>query len=151
MFYDRYAKGEAQPTYSLHSPILSTPGLASDMHCTTVLGRQCVSISTEHQSALVVPANPSLAWPPAGTSAGPSLAAFLEVGHRTFQSTPSTSNDSKLSTMKQRHTYLLPEVSGVDPEDIYLSDSTLQFAKAGQAAEEWRLTLGWEFLPDEVG
>ncbi len=55
-----------------------------------------------------------------------------------------------LSSMKQRLTYLLPAGTGITPSDIKVVDDTFSFAKADQASEEWRVTLGWDELPDEV-
>lgn len=53
--------------------------------------------------------------------------------------------------MKQRLTYFLPEGSGIDPSDIKISEDSLNFTKAAQASEEWRLTRGPGELPEEVG
>jgi hypothetical protein len=53
--------------------------------------------------------------------------------------------------MKQRITYFLPEGNRVDSADIEVKDDSLNFTKAREAAEEWRLTLGLQDLPDEVG
>ena len=52
--------------------------------------------------------------------------------------------------MKQRVTYLLPESHGVDYADIKVGANGLDFLRADKAAEEWRLTLGLNDLPDEV-
>jgi hypothetical protein len=52
--------------------------------------------------------------------------------------------------MKQRITYLLPKGNRVEAEDISTSSDSLTFSKADQAAEEWRMTLGWHELPLEV-
>ena len=52
--------------------------------------------------------------------------------------------------MKQRITYFLPEGNRVDPADITVENDSLNFTKAHEAAEEWRLTLGLQDLPDEV-
>lgn len=52
--------------------------------------------------------------------------------------------------MKQRITYFLPEGKRVDPEDVHVGSDTLNFTKAHEAAEEWRLTLSLHDLPDEV-
>ncbi|KAK3048896.1 protease B nonderepressible form [Extremus antarcticus] len=49
--------------------------------------------------------------------------------------------------MKQRITYLLPEGHRADAEDIEIDSDSLKYTKAGQAAEEWRITLGWDELP----
>jgi hypothetical protein len=53
--------------------------------------------------------------------------------------------------MKQRITYFLPEGNRVDPADIQVEHDSLNFTKAHEAAEEWRLTIGLPDLPDEVG
>lgn len=52
--------------------------------------------------------------------------------------------------MKQRITYFLPEGKRVDSKDIDVGKDTLNFARAHEAAEEWRLTLSLNELPDEV-
>ena len=52
--------------------------------------------------------------------------------------------------MKQRITYMLPEGTGIDPADISVGSSNLSYTKAAQAAEEWRVTLDLDELPDEV-
>lgn len=52
--------------------------------------------------------------------------------------------------MKQRITYVLPEGIDLSPADIEVDAESLNFTKADQAAEEWRLTLGFGDLPDEV-
>ena len=52
--------------------------------------------------------------------------------------------------MKQRITYFLPEGKRVDPADIHVENDSLNFTKAHEAAEEWRLTLSLDDLPDEV-
>lgn len=53
-------------------------------------------------------------------------------------------------TMKQRITYLLPQGSDLSVSDLQLENDSLRFAKAHQAAEEWRFTLGMDDLPIEV-
>ena len=53
--------------------------------------------------------------------------------------------------MRQRITYILPEGSNVHRADLKVSNDSLNFTKAGEAAEEWRLTLGLDDLPEEVG
>lgn len=52
--------------------------------------------------------------------------------------------------MKQRITYLLPEGTGIGPADINVGNDSLDFTHAGEAGEEWRLTLGLNDLPEEV-
>lgn len=52
--------------------------------------------------------------------------------------------------MKQRLTYLLPANSNLVPSDLSVKADRLDFAKAPQAHEEWRVTLGLHELPDEV-
>ena len=52
--------------------------------------------------------------------------------------------------MKQRLTYLLPEGSGISPTDIQISGERVNFTKADQASEQWRITLGLHELPEEV-
>ena len=52
--------------------------------------------------------------------------------------------------MKQRITYLLPDGSGLDPADIKVQNDSLEFTRTAEAAEEWRLTLGFNDLPEEV-
>ncbi|KAK5167330.1 protease B nonderepressible form [Saxophila tyrrhenica] len=52
--------------------------------------------------------------------------------------------------MKQRITYLLPEGHRVNASDILVQDDSLSFADASKAAEEWRLTLGLDELPEEI-
>ena len=53
--------------------------------------------------------------------------------------------------MKQRLTYLLPAGSELAPSDIEIVDDSVDFKKADQASEEWRLTLELPELPEEVG
>ena len=57
---------------------------------------------------------------------------------------------TKLDDMKQRITYFLPEGKRVDPADIRVENDSLNFTKTHEAAEEWRLTLSLDDLPDEV-
>lgn len=52
--------------------------------------------------------------------------------------------------MRQRITYLLPHGSGVNPADIKVTDNELTFARADDAAEERRITVGLSELPKEV-
>lgn len=52
--------------------------------------------------------------------------------------------------MKQRITYILPQGTGIDPADIEVKNDGLKFRKAGDAAEESRLTLGLDDIPAEV-
>ena len=52
--------------------------------------------------------------------------------------------------MKQRITYLLPEGSVIDPDDIRVKNDTISFANAKDAAVEKRVTVGLSELPDEV-
>lgn len=57
----------------------------------------------------------------------------------------------RICNMKQRTTYLLPEGHRADAEDIEIDSDSLKYTKAGQAAEEWRITLAWDELPSSVG
>lgn len=52
--------------------------------------------------------------------------------------------------MKQRITYLLPPGSNLQDFDIAVTPDNLIFAKAQNAVEEWKFTLGVEELPGEV-
>ncbi|UJO19522.1 uncharacterized protein CLAFUR5_06657 [Fulvia fulva] len=52
--------------------------------------------------------------------------------------------------MRQRITYLLPNGTGVDPADITVSDTELKYAQARDAAEERRITIGYDELPKEI-
>ena len=52
--------------------------------------------------------------------------------------------------MKQRITYLLPEGSQAEPADVKVDKDSLNFSRADEADEEWRLTLGINDLPEEV-
>jgi hypothetical protein len=52
--------------------------------------------------------------------------------------------------MKQRITYFLPEGNRVDRTDIEVKKDGLNLTRAHEAAEEWRLTLSLNDLPDEV-
>lgn len=52
--------------------------------------------------------------------------------------------------MKQRITYILPEGTGISAGDIDVKSDSLHFAKAGEAVQEWRFTLGLDELPLEV-
>lgn len=52
--------------------------------------------------------------------------------------------------MKQRITYFLPEGNRVDSANIEVKKDSLNFTRAHEAAEEWRLTLSLSDLPDEV-
>lgn len=52
--------------------------------------------------------------------------------------------------MKQRITYFLPEGNRVDQADIKVEKDSLKFTRAHEAAEELRLTLSLDDLPDEV-
>lgn len=52
--------------------------------------------------------------------------------------------------MKQRRTYLLPSGSNLHVNDLAVTSDSLTFAKAQNAVEEWKFTLGMEELPDEV-
>lgn len=54
-------------------------------------------------------------------------------------------------TMRQRITHFLPERRRVDPADIEVEKGGLNFTRSQEAAEEWRLTLSLDELPDEVG
>ena len=58
--------------------------------------------------------------------------------------------DSRILDMKQRITYLLPEGTRVDAKSIEVGNDSLKFTRASEAAEEWRLTLGWDELTQEV-
>ena len=53
--------------------------------------------------------------------------------------------------MKQRITYFLAQGNRVDSTDINVKNDSVNFTKAHEAAEEWRLTLSLNDLPDEVG
>ena len=55
-----------------------------------------------------------------------------------------------MAALKHRVTYFLPQGIGADPEDIVLIDKSLKYKKASQAAEEWRLTLAFQDLPQGV-
>lgn len=52
--------------------------------------------------------------------------------------------------MKQRITYLLPEGTKINPEDIHITTNALTYADAKNAALEKRLTAGLSELPSEV-
>ena len=52
--------------------------------------------------------------------------------------------------MKQRVTYLLPEGTKINPEDIAITKNALTYANAKNAALEKRLTAGLSELPLEV-
>ena len=53
--------------------------------------------------------------------------------------------------MKQRITYLVPRGDGVNPEDIQVTKDSVHYKRADQAAEEWRLTLEINDVPQGVG
>lgn len=58
---------------------------------------------------------------------------------------------SFLIRMKQRVTYFLPEGARVDPQDIHVTNDSLTFARAKDAAIEKKVTAGLSELPEEVG
>lgn len=51
--------------------------------------------------------------------------------------------------MKQRITYLLHQIGGIDPATLEVGKDYLQLPGL-QAAKEWRVTLGTRELPQEV-
>lgn len=59
--------------------------------------------------------------------------------------------ETTCSDMRQRITYLLPEGTGIDPADIQVTKDELKYSKIDQAAEERRITLGLNELPEDVG
>lgn len=61
-----------------------------------------------------------------------------------------SARELSIFVMKQRITYLLPEGDRVESSSIKVENDSLHFARAKEAAQEWRLTLGWEELPGEV-
>ncbi len=52
--------------------------------------------------------------------------------------------------MKQRITYVLPEHDRVDASNIHVEKDSLTFDRAAEATKEWRFTIGWNELPNEV-
>ena len=71
--------------------------------------------------------------------------------HLVFPATARNAQENHPWNMKQRITYILPDGSNVHRADLKVSNNSLYFTKADEAAEEWRLTLGLDDLPEEVG
>lgn len=67
-----------------------------------------------------------------------------------FSTSHSVLNQRIVVAMKQRITFLLPENHRADKSAIHVRNDSLTFTHTSDAAEEWRLTLGWSELPIEV-